>query len=147
MSLTAWISNIFNSMIETLQLDRDCSKHFLIRTLDVLIRLSKLLAVLLRTSTPTLQIKHILVVERDLHMPDAMTKLKVEKSCLTRALRLIRMVARQEALRILSAAVETWWLLSPTLMRTQLEFFKQPPLLRPQSHSRVKASNPLQPLS
>jgi hypothetical protein len=134
-------------MIETLQLDQDCSKHFLIRTLDVLIRLSKLLAVLLRTSTPTLQIKHTLVVNGEFHMPDAMTKLKVEKSCLTRALRLIRMVARQEAPRILSAAVETWWLLSPTLMRTQLEFFKQPPLWRQQLPSRVKTSNPLQPLS
>ena len=134
-------------MIETLQLDRDCSKQLLIRTLDVLIRLSKLLAVLLRTSTPTLQIKHILVVGGEFHMPDAMTRLKVEKSCLIKALRLIRKEALQEVPRILSAAVETWWLLSPTLMRIQLEFFNQPPLWRPQLPSRVKASNPHQPLS
>jgi hypothetical protein len=143
MSLMAWISNIFNSMIETLQLDQDCSKHFLIRTLDVLIRLSKLLAVLLRTSTPTLQIKHILVVERDLHMPDAMTRLKVEKSCLTRALRLISKAVHQEAPGILSAVVETWWLLSPMLLILLQEFFRHSLSLL-QLPFRVKSSNHLQ---
>ena len=56
-------------------------------------------------------------------MLDAMTRLKVEKSCLTRALRLISKAVHQEAPGILSAVVETWWLLSLTLMRTQLEFF------------------------
>ena len=76
-------------------------------------------------------------------MLDAMTRLKVEKSCLTRALRLISKAVHQEAPGILSAVVETWWLLSPMLLILLQEFFRHSLSLL-QLPFRVKSSNHLQ---